>query len=143
MRYKYVPANQAEKMVSASGESTTFLATGADTDGRVSIFDSRLKQGGGAPWHYHDTDDEIFYIVSGEVEFGIDQQVIVAQAGDLVIAGPKAPRRFTALQDSHMVVVNTPSGPAEGFLREISALQSAPTEAEKQHFIEQYGIHVL
>ncbi|MFT5726566.1 MAG: quercetin dioxygenase-like cupin family protein [Desulforhopalus sp.] len=115
MRYKFVKGSSAERHSDPTGEATTFLATGEDTDGRVSIFDSHLKMGNGAPWHFHETDDEIFYIISGEVEFGVDNETIVAKPGDLVIAGPKVHRKFTALADSHLLVVNALGVHLRGF----------------------------
>ena len=143
MRYKFVHGSKAERHTQPTGESTTFLATGADTDGRVSIFDSYLSAGNGAPWHFHEADDEIFYVISGEVEFGIDRETVVAKPGDLVIAGPKVHRRFKALVDSHLLVVNAPGGPSEGFLRDVMNLDRTPTAEDRARFVEKYGIHVV
>ena len=143
MRYKFVCGEKAEKHSQSTGVLTTFLATGSDTDGRVSIFDSYLKQGNGAPWHFHEEDDEIFYVITGEVEFGIDKEVVVAKPGDLVIAGPNVHRRFQALSDSHLLVINAPGGPSEGFLRDLLSLDHLPSEADRARFVEKYGIHVV
>ncbi|WP_281561358.1 cupin domain-containing protein [Thalassomonas sp. RHCl1] len=145
MRYKHVRAGSAEQYGVNGGEMTAILATGKDTDNRVTIFDSQLPKGHGAPWHYHELDDEIFYIISGEVEFGVDKKEFIAGPGDLVIAGPDVPRRFKALSDSKLLVINTPSGPAEGFIREISEFgdSNPPSQADKARFIEQYKIHLL
>lgn len=143
MRSKIIRSSTAEKRSQPSGESTTFLLTGKDTDGRVSMFDSRLKKGNGAPWHYHDYDDEIFYVVSGKVEFGVGTETVVADSGDLVLAGPGVHRRFTALEDSHLVVVNAPGGPSERFLRDVMSLDSRITETDRIRFASDYGIHVV
>ncbi|MGB0848051.1 MAG: cupin domain-containing protein [Thiolinea sp.] len=145
MRYKHVRADSVETHKYDGGEITSFLATGADTDNRVSIFDSKLPKGNEAPWHYHEIDDEIFYIISGEVEFGVDQETFIAHPGDLVIAGPNVPRRFKALVDSHLLVINSPSGPSENFLRDIAAFNpdNLPTAKDKEQFVEKYKIHVL
>jgi len=144
-RYKYIPAASGESLDLDKGERTSILATGLDTDNRVSIFDSKLQQGNEAPWHYHEIDDEIFYIVSGEVEFGVDKEHFIAGSGDLVITGPNVPRRFKALVDSHLLIINAPSGPSEGFIREIAAFQNGkvPGEEDKRRFVEKYKIHLL
>ncbi len=117
---------------------TSLLATGENTDNRVSIFDSVLPKGNLAPWHYHEIDDEIFYIISGEIEFGVDKEEFIARPGDLVIAGPNVPRRFTALTDSKLLVINTPSGPSEGFIRDISKFSqdNPPTDRDQKIFID-------
>lgn len=143
MRYHFVRGADAERHGADASERSIFLATAAETDGRVSIFDSRLPAGRGAPWHYHERDDEIFYVISGRVEFGVDEHVVVAGPGDLVIAGPLVRRRFTALEDSHLVVVNAPGGPAEGFLRDLDSLPGPMTDVDRARFVERYGVHVL
>ena len=145
MRYKHIQADSAEKYNIEGGEMISILASAQDTDNRVSIFDSRLPQGNEAPWHYHEVDDEIFYIISGEIEFGVDQEQFVAKSGDLVIAGPHVPRRFKALIESHLLVINSPSGPSEGFIRVIANLPSGhiPNDEDTKRFVEQYKIHII
>ena len=145
MRYKHVRAASAELHEIEGGESTKILASGEDTDNRVSIFDSNLPKGNAAPWHYHEIDDEIFYVVSGEVEFGVADEQFVATAGDLVIAGPNVPRRFKSLTDSHLLIINAPSGPSEGFIRDIAkfAYGETPSEEDKQRCITEYKIHIV
>ncbi len=141
-RYKIVRASDAETHSQEGGETTRFLATALETDGRVSIFDSALPQGGSAPWHYHETDDEIFYVISGEVEFGVADQETAARAGDLVIVGPNVARRFAARVDSRLLVINAPGGPSEGFLRDMMNLEEAPTAEDEARFGTKYGTHL-
>ncbi|MCV2884573.1 cupin domain-containing protein [Aestuariibacter sp. AA17] len=145
MRYKHITASKAESYTLSGGEFTTILASGEDTDNRVSIFDSILPKGNEAPWHYHEIDDEIFYIQSGEIEFGVADDTFLATAGDLVIAGPNVPRRFKAITDSRLLVINAPSGPSEGFIRDISQFSddAPPTEHDRKYFVEKYKIHLL
>ncbi|PKG57106.1 cupin domain-containing protein [Shewanella sp. Choline-02u-19] len=145
MRYKHVKAGKAERYYLDQGEMTSILASGADTDDRVSIFDSKLPKGNEAPWHYHEIDDEIFYLISGEIEFGVENEEFVASAGDLVIAGPNVKRRFRAITDSHLLVINAPSGPSEGFIRDISTFSqdNQPTDSDRQAFIDKYRIHIV
>ena len=145
MRYKHIRAGSSERYELEGGEITYILASGDDTNNRVSIFDSELPKGNEAPWHYHEIDDEIFYVITGEVEFGVEKEEFVAGSGDLVIAGPNVPRRFKALQDSHILVINAPSGPSEGFIRDISSFSqdNPPTAADRQAFKEKYKIHIV
>jgi len=145
MRYKYVKAGESEQYKLAGGELTSILATGLDTENRVSIFDSLLPKGNEAPWHYHEIDDEIFYVISGDIEFGVEQENFLASTGDLVVAGPKVKRRFKAMSDSHLLVINTPSGPSENFIRHLSTFSqgAAPSDKDRQLFIDKYKIHLL
>jgi len=141
-RFHHIRAAQAQQHRDPRGEVTSFLATAAETDGRVAIFDSVLEKGRGAPWHYHEIDDEIFYIVRGQVEFGVANETLVANPGDLVIVGPHVGRRFTALEDSQFITINAPAGPAEGFLRELMNLDGPPTQEDRQRFAKRYKIHL-
>lgn len=144
MRYKHVKAKSAENYNLAGGELTSIFASGLDTDNRVSIFDSQLPKGNEAPLHYHEIDDEIFYIIDGLVEFGVEEEFFIAEKGDLVIAGPHVKRRFKALADSHLLVINTPSGPSESFIRDISNFSEivSPTGEDRKNFAEKYNIHL-
>ncbi|MDP4489499.1 cupin domain-containing protein [Pseudoalteromonas piscicida] len=143
MRYKYIKANSAETHRLVGGEITSLLVTGEDTNNRVSIFDSLIPQGNAAPWHYHEIDDEIFYIIHGSIEFGVENEVITAGKGDLLVAGPNVKRRFKALTDSHLLVINLPSGPSENFIRDIARLSdgTALSKQDRLKFAKKYKIH--
>lgn len=148
MNHKLALNPHSDRHALTNGEITTFLLGANDLSGRISVHHSVLPAGIGAPWHTHDHDDEIFYVLDGEVEFGVgDQDGIVAVAGDLVAAGHGVARRFRALTDSHLLVMNTPAGPAERFLRAsyqlANAQTSTPTDAQRAEVGAQHGIHVL
>ena len=64
------------------GEQLTVLAPGART-GSYEIFLQQGPEGSGPPPHNHPW-DEAFYVVKGEVEFGIADQKMVAGPGTLV-----------------------------------------------------------
>ncbi|MTI09543.1 cupin domain-containing protein [Curvivirga aplysinae] len=143
MRAKHTNKSEVETFKSEGGETTAFLLTSQDTDKRVTISESDLPAGNSAPWHYHDFDDEIFYIISGEVEFGVNEDVIVAKPGDIIMAGPKVHRRFTALKDSRFLVINAPGGPAEAFIKDIFSLDGNITQSDETRFATRYGIHLV
>lgn len=65
------------------GEHLTVLASGQQTEG-YELFLQGGPEGSGPPPHNHDW-DESFYVISGEVAFGVeDQQEVVAMPGTLV-----------------------------------------------------------
>lgn len=145
MRYKAVNSKNVETLTIAGGELTKILATGIDTDNKVSIFDSYLPKGHGAPIHYHEIDDEIFYIISGQLTFTINGETVIANPGDLMIAGPMVPRGFVANEDSHILGINAVSGPSEGFMRDIATFKEGqlPTQEDKERFAKEYKIHLV
>jgi quercetin dioxygenase-like cupin family protein len=64
------------------GEQVTVLASGEATQG-YEIFLQRGDEGSGPPAHSHPW-DESFYVVRGEVDFGIGDDARTATAGTLV-----------------------------------------------------------
>ncbi len=48
-----------------------------------------LKPGQDFPNHYHTICEEVFYILEGEIDFYINEQVISAKAGDMIQCAPK------------------------------------------------------
>ena len=64
------------------GEQITVLASGAQT-GSYEIFHQAGPEGSGPPPHSHPW-DEAFYVVKGEIAFGVGERELVAQPGTLV-----------------------------------------------------------
>jgi quercetin dioxygenase-like cupin family protein len=53
------------------GERITFKLTSAETGGRFCMVEVSSSPGGGPPPHTHVREDELFYVLEGEYEFGI------------------------------------------------------------------------
>ena len=78
-----VPADRAPAPLRMVGEEITVLASGEQT-GSYEIFRQSGPEGSGPPPHSHAW-DEAFYIIDGQVTFGIDdRQDLVADIGTLV-----------------------------------------------------------
>lgn len=122
-RYHKINRTTAETYGAPTGERTYFLSTAKETAGKVTVMDSYFPKGSGVPWHIHKIDEEIFYITSGRYKVGIGNEEMELGVGEIAIAGIGVPRMFTALtDDAWMLVINSPAGPAEGFLRYMQSL---------------------
>jgi len=64
------------------GERVTVLASGVKTGG-YEVFHQQGPEGSGPPPHSHPW-DETFFIIKGEVEFGIGEEVTWGEPGTLV-----------------------------------------------------------
>src|SRR5580704_9279407 len=64
------------------GEKITVLASGAQT-GSYEIFHQTGPEGSGPPPHSHPW-DEAFYVIRGQIAFGLDGRAMVATPGTLV-----------------------------------------------------------
>ncbi|WP_420641065.1 cupin domain-containing protein [Candidatus Leptofilum sp.] len=67
------------------GGTITCKVAGAQTAGAYSLLLILLEKGQGAPWHIHQREDELFYILEGACTFGLGDEVVVAEAGTTVI----------------------------------------------------------
>jgi quercetin dioxygenase-like cupin family protein len=73
---------KASPALNVVGEQITVLASGAQT-GSYEIFHQVGPEGSGPPPHSHPW-DEAFYVIRGEIAFGVDDRELVAQLGTLV-----------------------------------------------------------
>ncbi len=94
------------------GDIYRFLATGAETGGRYSIFEATVLPGGGPPPHIHRLEDETFYVLEGEITFQIADKRHVAGPGTFVhmpIGNQHAFRNETD-QRARMLISFAPAG---------------------------------
>jgi quercetin dioxygenase-like cupin family protein len=77
-----VPPENRPRSLNVVGEQITVLASKAATD-RYEIFLQDGPEGSGPPPHSHAW-DESFYVIRGEVEFGMGEKSMVAAPGTLV-----------------------------------------------------------
>src|SRR3954468_17062114 len=78
-----VTPDQAPAPLKVVGEEITVLAAGAET-GSYEIFRQAGPEGSGPPPHSHPW-DEAFYVIDGQVAFGVDaEDELVAVTGTLV-----------------------------------------------------------
>ncbi len=72
----------APRPLNVVGEHITILASGAQTHG-YEIFRQAGPEGSGPPPHNHPW-DESFYVVKGDIAFGIGEKQMIARPGTLV-----------------------------------------------------------
>lgn len=122
------------------GEHVTVLASGEATDG-YEIFLQRGPEGSGPPPHSHPW-DESFYVVKGEVEFGIGSDARTATAGTLVHlpAGTVHWFRF-GKGDSEMISITSRLGASRMFAD--MAREIAPVNPDLAQLAQVGGRHGL
>ena len=65
-----------------------FLSTDATTNGRSTTFEELCPPGVVAPPHVHDTEEEAFYVLEGNLVFLLDDQEIIAPPGTYIHVAP-------------------------------------------------------
>ena len=92
--------------------------SGADTGGAYCLLDIGLAPGMTVPRHMHTREDEAYYVLSGELEVIVGDEVFILRAGDTLIAPRDIPHQLRNSGDveNHYLIMFSPSG-FEGFLK--------------------------
>jgi len=113
----YVPAAAgATKWV--FGDTYTIKLTSQLTKGSLGLVEASVPPGCGPVAHTHAGEDEIFYMLSGELEFLSGEQTFIAGPGDVVFIPRTVRHRFhnAGLHHVKMLFLYTPGGPENIFL---------------------------
>jgi len=129
----------------------SILLSGEDTGGAYCLLDIRVAPGKGVPRHTHTREDEALFVLSGELEATVGDEVFTLTAGETLIAPRNIPHqlRNSGNVANHYLIMFSPSG-FEEFLKATSVPAPdnavAPTEPPKiavQNVFElasEYGI---
>lgn len=94
----------------------TFLATGKDTGGQFSLIEINLRKGIEPPRHIHTNEDEMYYIIGGELQFISGTEEYELKAGDCIFLPRNIPHGFTLKTDTVKALVQiSPAGLEEMF----------------------------
>jgi quercetin dioxygenase-like cupin family protein len=111
----------------------SILLSGEDTGGTYCLLDMRVAPGKGVPRHTHTREDEALFVISGELEATVGDEIFTLRAGETLIAPRNIPHqlRNSGNVANHYLIMFSPSG-FEGFLRATSVPAAddavAPTE---------------
>jgi mannose-6-phosphate isomerase-like protein (cupin superfamily) len=92
-RIKHVPRGGG-RVVSVVGDVYTFLMTGDETDGKCALFEFLILPGNGPPPHVHHREEEMFYVLEGEIAFFVAGRKETLTTGDMLLAPRDIPHHF-------------------------------------------------
>lgn len=95
--------------------------TSAGTGGLCTLIQDNLKPGFNLGLHLHREHTEIFYILDGEVEFTLGDEIFAASASTVIYVPPGTPHAAKSDKSSRMLMFYIPGGFDE-FLAELSRL---------------------
>jgi len=109
-----------DRSVWYNGSLMTFLATGEDTHGQFALIEAVARRGNVPPPHIHHREDEIFYLLEGEVVVSVGDRTIKGTPGTMIFLPRDVRHSFTIeSEQSRMLILLTPAGLEEWF-REFS-----------------------
>ena len=135
------------KLVWLQGLGVRFLVDGEQTGGRFALVEHPLQPRAlGAPLHTHEGEDEISYVMEGEVGVQVGDRVQVAGPGAVIFKPRGIPHAFWNAGDApaRLLELITPAG-FERYFEEAAALFAAggpPDPARAAALFEQYGLQM-
>lgn len=110
-----------------NGSLMTFLATGEETHGQFALIEAVGRKGNVPPPHIHHREDEIFYVLEGEIIVSVGDRTIRGTPGTIIFLPRNVRHSFTIeSEQGRMLVLVTPAG-LEGWFKELSVPAPAMT----------------
>ncbi|MDQ4078413.1 MAG: quercetin 2,3-dioxygenase [Chloroflexota bacterium] len=136
-----------------TGDTVQIKATAPETRGAFTMLEVIAMPGGGPPPHTHEREDEAFYVLDGEFELLVGDQIVRGEPGTYVFVPSGTVHRFGCVGDrpGRILIVFTPGG-IEGFFREAGTQATddgppPPLDAEEIARTEvaapRYGLRVV
>ncbi len=133
------------KYLNVIGDQQWIKLRGEDTNGAFAMVEQQDQLGTMIPTHMHTHEDETFYVAEGKVQFTIEGNDIVAEAGTTIFLPRKTPHSLTVIGDKLMraIVLVSPSG-CEKMFEELADLPPGqPDMAKAEEICNRYGVYFL
>jgi quercetin dioxygenase-like cupin family protein len=138
-----VGPGDGERVRSPIGGDVTFVVTGDQSNGALTVLDVVAPPGEGPPLHVHNREDETAYILEGEFRWKLGAEMSVAPAGSFVFIPRGLAHAFQCVgpQPGRMLITFAPAG-MEGFFERLSSLTAFDLEAFRDA-AAQHGMDVV
>ena len=86
--------------------------SGTDTGGAYCLLEVSLAPGMAVPRHAHTREDEVYFVLAGELEVSVGEKTFVLRPGDTLLAPRDIPHKLRNSGDitNHYLLVFSPSG---------------------------------
>jgi len=120
--------------------------TSSDTGGQFSFHYSEVQPGFGPPMHIHSLEDEVFYVLEGQIQFTVGNEIVMATAGTTVFAPRGVKHTFKGLGETTSKMLGIATGSKlerfyAGF--ETAMASAAPDIAAIRRVAEEHGITLV
>ncbi len=113
----YSVTHKQERSRYYMGGLWTFLATGKDTNGQFALIECYQRKGIELPRHMHSKEDEVNYLLEGEMQFVVGETEHSLRADDFIFLPKNVPHHFKIQSDTVKYLLQiTPAGLEEMFL---------------------------
>ena len=137
----HLKRDEGRKIRSPDGP-VTYKVTAGQTGGAYSLFEEAVQPGEGASPHIHHREDECFYVVEGEIEFRLNEEIVATTSGSVVYVPRGTVHAFTNTGEKPARILDllTPGGARERLLEEIGGNEDAD---DLRDIYTRYGIEMV
>ena len=124
-------------------EPATLLVAGDQTQGRFALVETIAWHTDEPPMHSHSQEDEIVYVVRGDVTFYVDGDRLERPAGSCVFL-PKGSEHTYSIEseEARLLVLLLPAG-LEGYYQELDELVGAEQDIDRLITVSaRYGVNI-
>ena len=114
----------------------------SDTDGELYIFDTTRVKEGGPALHFHYSQDEWWYVITGEFLIKVGDETYHAKPGDCVFGPRGVPHTFAKIGEGEakIILLYQPAGRMEAFFKAVNEGKlEKMSEEEKKKFRMEHG----
>lgn len=124
--------NKEGKVLNVLGDVQTHKLVGSETNNQIVEWVDDLEPGVGIPPHIHSREDEIFRVISGQVEIMVNGKSTILEAGDTAFAPKNMPHSWKVIgtEKAKMITSAFPAG-IEIMFKELAELPPGPADFEK------------
>ena len=121
------------------GDHYRFLVTGDESGGAYFAMEALVPPGGGPPPHVHSREDETFYVLEGELEFLLGDELVTAGPGAFVNVPRGTVHRFTntGAESARLLLTFTPAGIERWFEQTLEPAPNHVTPADVPDNVEE------
>ncbi len=141
---KIVRSEEGQKL-NVIGDNQTIKLTGKDTKGQYTLIEQYNDPGVGIPPHVHENEDEVFQVLSGEVEMSIGEKSVTLKSGDIIFCPRGIPHSWKVVgQEKARAMLSIFPAGLEKMFEELSQLPPGPPDLEKVGQIcEKYNLRFV
>jgi len=118
---------------------------GTDTGGAYCLLEVSLAPGIAVPRHTHTREDEVYFVLAGELEASVGDETLVLRPGDTLLAPRDIPHelRNSGNVENHYLLVFSPSGFEEFIMATAVPAPDNAVAPTKPHAVAVENVHKL
>ena|SRR5690349_25106042 len=125
------------------GGQFALMISSKDSAGELCMYNTVRHEKGGPAYHLHHSQDEWFYVISGEFVVKVGDDTFNLKAGDSAFAPRTIPHAFAKISvgEAQMLVLFQPAGTMEDFFKEMSKLGKEIPKDQETRLRELWASH--